>query len=158
MYLRCKPPIYASLRVFVGVNLPIYASLCVSPVCTPLYASLCVSQVCPIMRESCWEWSLPGWVRREGILLGREPLGHARRGDTSHNHSGTMGAILPRVYTPLYYPGYTRHPTHRHTGTRRTTGGRALAALSRALAELSVRKRGLTVAPVTDTRFTVGCC
>ena len=64
----------------------------------------------------------------------------------------------PRVYSPVYTPGYTSRTSggvpHCCCGTREG----ALAALKHEVAERQVRDEPLTVVPVTVTRFTVGRC
>jgi len=98
-------------------------------------------------RESCLEESLPENLR-EGILHGREPPREPRR------EGYLLGICLPYhgtglptylVCTPLP-PSRVHPPSSRgHTGHRRSPAESPLTALTRLLAELTVRKRGVTV-------------
>jgi len=64
------------------------------------------------------------------------------------------GEVHPAVCTPTYTPRVHYRLLSLHTGTRRTTGVRAYAALMHEVAEVTVRQEPLTV----NTRFTVGRC
>ena len=86
-------------------------------------------------RESCWEEDPPRTLRREGIMLGREPPRLPRtlgeRDTAGHGTLSTMvGIVHPGIYaryttlgTPVLLP-----PTHGYTadhGAKSGTGARA---------------------------------
>ena len=56
---------------------------------------------------------------------------------------------------PLLHPGYTVHPTLPCCPAAAVTGLRGFTALTREVAELPFRHAGVTVAGITNTRFTV---
>ena len=76
-----------------------------------------------------------------------------------------MRRIVLPVYAGYYHPGYTPpcilpgtpllYPALLHCPTRRCRES-PLTALERGVTELTVRDEGVTVAGITNTRFTVG--
>jgi len=71
-----------------------------------------------------------------------------------------LGSVYPGcICLPVYLPGYTQHAAHSTTTAARLPARVQLTALTRVVAELTVRHIPLTVTTTVsllDTRFTVG--